>query len=60
MTVIHKIDIGPSCAVSNQLDCEIQGLQVLSHTFVEIDREIMSTVIHLPLIQERLLSVTRP
>ena len=34
-------------------------IQAWSHTFVEIDHEIISTVIlPLPLIQERLLSVT--
>ena len=38
-------------------DCEFDGAQ--SHTFVKIDLEIFSTVILLlPLIQERLVSVT--
>ena len=34
------------------------SIPALAHTFMEIDREIISKVILLPLIQERLLSVT--
>ena len=56
----HPKDTQPSSPVRSESDCRSRGceLPARSQTFVQIDREIISTIILLPLIQERLLSVT--
>ena len=60
---LFKLDCGPIRAVGNAFDCRSRDSKfdpAKSHTFVEIDHEIISTVILLlPLIQEGMLSVTR-
>ena len=57
----HKLYIPGCCIAQSDLSAD-PGLQSLiqarSHTFMEIDHEIISTVILLPLIQEGLLPVT--
>ena len=55
---------GPHSTVCSEEDFRIPGfpssISAWSHTFVEIDHEIISTVVlFLPLIQEELLSETR-
>ena len=61
--IISKPQLGPVAqwVVSLTADPRETGsILARSHTFVEIDREMMSTVIILlPLIEEGLLSVTR-
>ena len=55
-------DTGPQSAVGNVSDCRarvVSSIQSRSHAFMQIDHEIISTIILIPsLIQEGLLSVT--
>ena len=57
-----RLDRNVSCVMSDkQIRANFKNCQIKTHktqTFMEIDHEIISTVILLPLIQDGLLSVT--
>ena len=54
--------MGPCSAVGSESNCRSKGCEFypspVPFTFVEIDHEIISMVIFLPLIQEEMMSVT--